>query len=132
MYELFFILSDPNTASLRLLEQAIVAEYASHNDSIAPRIINSGERLAVEFEGFSFLIDLNCGSSVQQECDDAANNFAAEHPQKALIAGSRCRFELSSDDDFEMDYFNDLMFLSTAAESLGGVFTFDARQGEFQ
>jgi hypothetical protein len=42
------------------------------------------------------------------------------------------RFELTSDDDPEMDHLNDMIFICQAAETIGHVYIFDPQAGEFQ
>jgi hypothetical protein len=51
---------------------------------------------------------------------------------RAAIARARCRFELTSDDDPDMDHLNDMIFICQAAAAIGQVFIFDPQSGEFQ
>lgn len=131
MYELLLMLSNPDTASLIRLQVAIVETYASHSTGESPTLQIVGDRLTVRFGTFHFHIDVGCQPHVLEESREIAAEFAIGMPQQAAIAACACRFELTSDDDPDMDYFNDMAYLTEAAESLGGVYTFDSRAGAF-
>jgi hypothetical protein len=90
-----------------------------------------GDELTVAVGSFHFHIAFSDQPRVLQESIEIAAEFAADRPDRAAIARAACRFELSSDDDPDMDHFNDMLFICHAAESLGPVYIFDPQEGEF-
>jgi hypothetical protein len=90
------------------------------------------EQLTVDVDGFRFYVDFSCQPHVLEESKEIAEQFAAAHPSRVAIGKAACRFELTSDDDPEMDHLNDMIFICQAAEAIGHVYIFDPQAGEFQ
>ena len=131
MYELLMLISSPTATGLQPLLDAVRAEYAAHKDSVRPDITIDGDRATITVKGFRFVIDYVCGAHVKTESAEISEHFGTKHPEKAVIATASCRYELRSDADPGMDHFNDMVFISTAAASLPGVFVFDPAAGMF-
>ena len=132
MYELLILVSPETTTNLAALETAVRSEFSSLTPPQPVRTSVRKDRLTVDVEGFQFHVDFSCEPHVLEESQEIAARFAANHPARAAIARARCRFELTSDDDPDMDHFNDLVFISQAAEAIGPVYIFDPQAGEFQ
>lgn len=107
------------------------AEFASQTPPQAIVTSIKAEQLTVVVDGFHFYIDYSDQPHVLEESIEIASEFAADRPDRAAIAKTSCRFELSSDDDPDMDHFNDMLFLCHAMESLGPMYIFDPQEGEF-
>lgn len=87
------------------------------------------ENLKVSFRYVEFRVRRNCETHVVIESKDMA--VFVDPDVRHAISRSKCRFELSSTGDSEMDYFNDYIFLIEAAERLGKVWVFSPLDGKF-
>lgn len=131
MYELLILASAESSPSLEKLEVAVQAEFASQTPPQPVVTSLEADELTVTVEGFRFYIDFADQPQVLEESRELAAEFATDRPDRAAIAKASCRFELSSDDDPDMDHFNDMLFICHAAESIGAMFVFDPQEGEF-
>ncbi len=128
MYEALILIAATADIDLRSFEEAIEARFAGYPE-VSSEI--SGSRLTLSVDGFHFFINYNCAESVSIESQEIAEMFASGRDDADQIAGAKCRFEVSSDDDPSMDHFNDFVFLMEAAEQAGTVFLFDPAAGSF-
>lgn len=131
MYELLILSSAESTPSLDKLEAAVRAEFESQTPPHPVTTSIDADQLTVVVGGFHFYIGFADEPHVLAESREIAEEFAADRADSAVIARASSRFELSSDDDPDMDHFNDMLFICHAAESLGPVFIFDPQEGEF-
>ena len=131
MYELLILSSAESSPSLDKLEAAVRAEFGSQTPPHPITTSIEADQLTVVVEGFHFYIDFADQPHVLEESVEIAEEFAADRPDRAVIARASSRFELSSDDDPDMDHINDMLFICHAAESLGPVYIFDPKEGEF-
>jgi len=132
MYELLILLTDLQIKSVAPYEQAIRQVYSDISGGHRPVFKSKGDSVEISFGQFRFYVDISCAPHVLVESKEMAQNYAKAHPARNRIATASCRYELSSDDDPEMKYFNDMVFLTEAANSLPGTFVFDPYAGEFQ
>jgi hypothetical protein len=132
VYELLILVSPETTTNLAALEATVRSEFSSLTPPQPVRTSIKNDRLTVDVQGFRFHVDFSCESHILEESQELAAQFAANHPARAAIARARCRLELTSDDDPDMDHFNDMIFICQAAEALGQVFIFDPQAGGFQ
>ena len=92
----------------------------------------NGSHLRVKIEGYAFDIHYVDGAHVLEESGDMARYYQGDDPDaKASIARCAARFELSGDDDPNMDYFNDSVTILETWESMGIVHIFDPFGGKF-
>lgn len=131
MYELLILASEESSPSLEKLEAAVRAEFAAQAPPQPIVTAIKADKLTVSVESFHFFIGFADQPHVLEESIEIAAEFAADRPDRAGIAKASCRFELSSDDDPDMDHLNDMLFICHAAESLGAVYIFDPQEGEF-
>jgi hypothetical protein len=132
MYELLILAPIESSPNLEKLEVAVRSGFSSLRPPQKVSTSLKNGKLTVAVNGFRFFIEFSCEAHVLEESREIAEQFAADHPSRAAIAAASCRFELSSDDDPEMEHFNDMILICHAAEALGPVFIFDPQAGEFQ
>lgn len=132
MYELLILLTSPDIKGTEPYARAIEQEYATHKGGVRPLVKLVGDSIEIVFGQFKFYVDVSCAPHVLEESAEIALQFAKGHPEQRRIAQAACRYELHSDEDRDMEYFNDMVFLSEAASSLAGAFVFDPQAGEFQ
>ena len=113
-------------ADLDVLKANLEAFYS--NDDIQPQITLVKNQLSLSFGDYNFYIALANEPQVMEE----AAQIAADHKkdwneepfdQKKLRTCNR-RFELWADDDEDMDYMNDSLFILQHIESFQGVTIF--------
>jgi hypothetical protein len=131
MYELLLLTSTHSLPSLNKLAAALRTEFASLQPPQKISTAVQDEKLTVTVDRFRFYIQFCCDSHVLEESREIAEQFALSHPDRAAIGLADCRFELSSDDDPNMDHFNDMVIICDAAQTLGPTFIFDSQLGEF-
>lgn len=131
MYELMILASPETSPNLEKLETAVRVEFGSQTPPQPVTTSIEAEKLTVLVDGFHFHIAFADQPYVLEESIEIAAEFAADRPDRAAIAKAACRFELSSDDDPDMDHFNAMLFICHALESLGPVYIFDPQEGEF-
>lgn len=131
MYELLLLTSTHSLPSLSKLAAALRAEFASLQPPQKIATVIQGEKLTVTIDGYHFYIHFSCDSHVLDESREIAEQHALSHPDRAAIGLADCRFELTSDDDPDMDHFNDMIVVCDAAQTLGQTFVFDSQSGEF-
>ncbi|WP_050046165.1 hypothetical protein [Scytonema millei] len=88
-------------------------------------------RLAVTFDNWSLYIYLNSEPEVLKESQEIASTFAHNHPDRAVIATCKSRFEISSDSDPSMAHFNDYILVVEQLSELPGAFVFEHATQEF-
>ena|SRR5215510_3775574 len=80
---------------------------------------------------WSFYIEWDSGRNVLEESHEIAQRFSVSAEQAQRIASCDCRISTSADDDPNMDYFNDYIFVLETLESFEGVILFDPDTGLF-
>jgi hypothetical protein len=126
------LICSPAISGLAPLLEAIRAGYEAHKGRANPLVRVDEDCATVTLNSFRFHIHYSCEAHVVVESAEIAKIFGAAHPQRATIATASRRYELSSDGDPQMEYFNDMLFISEAALSLPGVYVFDLEAGAFQ
>jgi hypothetical protein len=71
------------------------------------------------------------GADVLEESEAAAKYYAGDAAIKTAIAQCSARFEMYGDDDHNMDYFNDSLYIQACMEALGRIYIFDPQGGKF-
>lgn len=120
-----YIQPDSN-ADLDVLKDNIEAFYS--NDDIQPVITLAKKQLTLSFGDYNFYITLSDAPQVMEEAAEIAAAYQTdwnEEPfdQQKLSTCNR-RFELWADDDEDMDYMNDSLFILQTIESFKGVTVF--------
>ena len=90
-----------------------------------------GSHFIIKVKNYCFYFSYIQEDWVAEESQDIANNAAKHREDKQLIANSKSRVEVSGDDDFDMDYFNDFVMLMEVIENCEKVVIFDYESGTF-
>jgi hypothetical protein len=128
MYEALILLELALNPPIESYAKKVEKFYVS-NAGEKPKIKIEGDGVSIKFNGIEFIVVKNCKSHVLEESKELAEYSKPE--ERENISKSKCRLELSSSPDVDMNYFNDFLFLIQSAESLGKVWAFNPADGEF-
>ena len=125
-YEILALTGDSQVTNLVILQAKLRSRYQQHKS--APDLIEfiSEKQLIIKWTNFQFTIYKNTESYVLEESQDIARNF----PQYPKIAKCDRRLEVSSDEDRQMEHFNDYIFIQETIEHLGRVFLYEPQTGQ--
>ena len=130
MYECLVLVDSENDVTSAALVAELRRFYSS--DPTAPReILVSGPTVTLRWEDYTMTVHRSALPNVLDESAEIANEFAAERLDRDRIARCQLRFEISADEDPEMDHFNDYLFVGEALQRLARVYRFDQASGEF-
>lgn len=124
------MIADDSEATLDKVEEKVRADYARHNPDNA-KVYRDGDTLWIDIKGWELTMNYSEESHVQEESQDLADSFAADHALHDKIAACKKRFETWSSGPDDMDYFNDYLVFLEAAQSFKGVYVFDNNSPEF-
>lgn len=137
MYHALILIDSSVTPQLDKYHAALVDFYAEDGEQ-APSITLEDDTIIVSFTAaspFTFKIVLNDDDYVQEESQEMANDAAKDHPDHAIIATAKARLEIASDNDENMDYFNDFIYLLEQADAISdkpeSVYPYDSMSAEF-
>ncbi|RDH41834.1 hypothetical protein [Zooshikella ganghwensis] len=129
MYKALIILSKYDSNTLDNYSKALDIKFSKRKNP--PILKIKQNEITITFTDFEFYVVLNANASVKAESVEIAEKFGAKLGDKAQLANSACRLEVSSGPDVDMSYFNDFITIVESAESLGKVWAFDPDSGEF-
>ena len=131
MYQALILISTSLSFSMIDYQKAVIASVSTHQET-APSVTTTDDGFALEFSsGFTLSATYSCASSVLEESQEIAEQFAKNRQDSAEISQSTCRVEITTGPDFEMIHFNDFISSVEAAEKQGKVFAFDPLAGAF-
>jgi hypothetical protein len=112
-YTAFALVPSDTDTSLRQAETYIREFYAqqSHAASGTIQIVSQDETLTIHLDSWRMFVVYNCEPYVLEESKDIAEMLSRRHPEMMKLQGYGCRFELWSDEDPNMDYFNEYLFV---------------------
>jgi hypothetical protein len=126
-YHYLAFIQPDSDADLTVLKNNLESFYAK--SSRRPNISQIDKVITVDFDNYKFEISLSDGSHVIEEAAEIANDRAADYAEnnfdKEKLKTSSKRFEISGEDDIDMDYFNDSLFIVEITEKFKGVIVFD-------
>jgi hypothetical protein len=128
MYE-SLVLIHPDTPAT---SAALAAELRRFYQRIqaSPTIVKcSDSSLELRFSDCVFYITHDRSPHVVEESAEIAEEFGAETGKQDRIAACSSRFDIHSDEDPEMNYFNDFLYVIESSQSLGEVYAFDPNAG---
>lgn len=129
-YYSYLILLAPDTdATIEGLKSNLDSFYA--NDERTVKIDLNGNDLTVNIDGYNLYVHYSNESHVIEESEEIANDAAIGLKEFDVIKSCTSRFELHGDPDYDMDYFNDSLYLQEEMEKFKGVFIFDTMDGNF-
>lgn len=130
MYDYLAMVSEDSTISLESLKEKLDKFYASDDRNTS--ISLHDQSIHLQIENFTFYISWNEDEYVLIESHDIAKNFATQRADKDQIASCKKRIEMSdTNDDIDVDYFNDSLYIMEIMESFSGVFVFNPQDGNF-
>lgn len=113
---------------------ALAAELRTfyETDSAAPNeILESGPTVSLRWHDYTMTVYRSALPHVLEESAELASEFAAHRPDRDRIARCKLRFEISAEEDPNMDHFNDYLFVGEALQRLARVYRFENASGEF-
>ncbi|PZR22645.1 MAG: hypothetical protein DI535_25700 [Citrobacter freundii] len=94
-----------------------------------PQIILTDKLITVAFDSYNFRIHYSDEPHVAVEAaelaEDSDADWSEKHFDKEKLKSSSKRFELSGDPDYDMDYFNDSLYIVEIIEKFNGVIVFN-------
>jgi hypothetical protein len=126
-YQYLAFIQPDSDADLTVLKNNLESFYAK--SSRLPKISQIDKAITVDFDNYKFEIFLSDGSHVIEEAAEMANDRVTDYAEnsfdKEKLKTSSKRFEISGEDDPDMDYFNDSLFIVETTEKFKGVIVFD-------
>jgi hypothetical protein len=126
-YQYLAFIQPDSDADLTVLKNNLESFYAKSGRR--PNISQTDKVITVNFDNYKFEISLSDGSHVIEEAAEIANDRATDYAEnnfdKEKLKTSSKRFEISGEDDLDMDYFNDSLFIVETIEKFKGVIVFD-------
>ena len=129
-YSYLVLLTDESDFSLAELAARLEHFYGKAGQGNVA-VVTKEESLKVKVGDYAFQLHYNQEDYVVEESQEIAEDAATNHPDKARIAACRRRLEIAGEDDPDMDYFNDSLYLLEIIETFSGVFIFDPYDGRF-
>jgi hypothetical protein len=126
-YQYLAFIQPGSDADLTVLKNNLVSFYAKTNRH--PNISQIDKTITVAFDNYKFQIFLSDEGHIIEEAAEIANDrttdYAENNFDKEKLKASSKRFEISGEDDFDMDYFNDSLFIVETIEKFKGVIVFN-------
>lgn len=126
-YQYQAFIQPDSDADLTVLKNKLESFYAKTKSP--PNISQVDKTITVAFDNYKFQIFLSDEGHVIEEAAEIANDRATDYAEnnfdKEKLKTSSKRFEISGEDDIDMDYFNDSLFIVEATEKFKGVIVFD-------
>ncbi len=93
-----------------------------------PEISLSRQKITVTFkDGYRFYIHLSKQKHIQEEATEfleEKHDYAEQSFDKQLLATCTQRFEIHGDDDYDIDYFNDSLYILEEIEKFTDIIIF--------
>lgn len=127
MYDALVLVDPSSPITFQDVEKVLRAR----SFSVPPAIQATADHLIVTLNGYHLKLWWAAGPHVRQESAELANEHAKGHPARDRIALCSTRIEVSGDEDMDMDYFNDYVFILEELEKIGTVYIFDVADESF-
>ena len=128
-YQYFGLIPPGSNATLQGLKEKLSTFYRESEDQFELKL--EGNRLQLLLGDYAFTIYFNDSPDVLEESVEMSQILKGDSDAKMLIASCMARFEMCGDEDEDMDYFNDSLYIQEEWEDFEGVITFDVVNGEF-
>lgn len=117
-------------ADIDTLKGQLEAFYSTSTIDTRPRIILAGNQLELCYEDdFRLYIYLSQEAHVQEEAIETADSRDTDWDDAVFNKQQLCmckkRFEIRGDEDFDMEYFNDSLFIIEQIANFNDVIIFD-------
>ena len=131
MYESLVMVDPADAITVEQLAAELRRFYEGKPGAPA-EIVRSGQDIELRWPDYVLAVGRSRVPHVLEESKEIAEQAGQQHPAREQIASCTCRFEMSGDDDPDMDHFNDYLFVGEALCRLGRVYWFDQASCEFQ
>lgn len=128
-YDALILLPADSDVSIEEVRQ-ILENYYSDGETDITFDENENE-LTVTIDDWNCFISLESGPDVIEESRELAKMFAKDRPDRDEIAASGIRLSISTDDDEDMDYFNDFLEILQELGDLRGARVWEGASQEF-
>jgi hypothetical protein len=123
-YQYFALIQPESDADIKTLKENLDAFYAK--SSKKPNISLVDKTITIAFDNFTFKIYLSDDDSVIEESVEMADDFKTDYTynefDKEKLKLCSKRFDISgSNEDYNMDYFNDSLFILGQIEKFSGI-----------
>ena len=122
-YNYLALIKPDSLASLELLKEKLNKTYQDEKRTVSITRIN--EAININIDGYNFLISFQEGATVLEESIEMADRHTIDHEERTVdrneVASCTRRFEIAGEDDYDMDYFNDSLYIVECIESIGDV-----------
>jgi hypothetical protein len=133
-YALLAMIPGSEQISIGQLSEQLRKKFAPDPDakvSVQPKTAFQGEHVRISWGEWGFRVNLAEGPNVLAESREIAEQFGKQRPDRDRLALSRRRVEVASDDDVDMDHFNDYIFIAELLEELHRAILFEPEGGTF-
>lgn len=118
-YQYFAFFNEHSDASLEALKLKLEHSYAGLDRR--PEITLQGEQLVLRFGTYHIRVDLNREDYVQEEAQEVGDHFLQNWKEEPLnlelLKSCNQRFEVAGEEDYDMNYFNDSLYVIEAIDS---------------
>lgn len=128
-YQAFILLPSDSDVSIEDVRQALENYYVDDPRDIA--FDTADNSLDVAIEDWDLYVTVNSSPHVVEESEEMAEMFANQRPDKDEIAACGKRLEISSEEDEDMDYFNDYIEIIEQLGKFKGAKIWEGAQQEF-
>ncbi|MCC9066155.1 hypothetical protein [Flavobacterium piscisymbiosum] len=128
-YSYLAFIAPNSNASLSLLKNNLETFYQKETIENKPEIVLDDNQIDIVFDDdYRLHIALSEEEYVNEEALELADQYELDWNEnvfdKAKLTTSHKRFEIWGDDDFDMDYFNDSLFVIEEIENFSDVIIF--------
>lgn len=128
-YSYLAYIQPKSNGDLFLLKENLESFYDNETTAERPEITLDDNQINITFDdGYQFYIFFSEGEHVNQEAKEIAEEFELDWNEtpfdKEKLKTCQKRFEVWGDDDIDMDYFNDSLFVIEQIEKFAGVIIF--------
>jgi len=127
-YTAQILIPSAEDASIEALHEFFVDFYSDAEDV---SVSSEETKITIQINDWKCTVAFNTSESVLVESREMAEFFAKDRPDQSEIAKSEARFEVATDADMEMDYFNDYVEIVEQLESYDNAKVFEPSQGKF-
>ena len=130
MYE-SLILVDPDTSISAEQVAAELRRFYAEDSDAPSEITMHGQTISLRWADYVLQVNRESLPHVLEESAEIAERYAVARSDRERIAQCTCRFSTHGEDDRDMVYFNDYLFVGEAIARLGRVYRFDPSSCEF-
>ena len=129
-YENLVFISESSDFSLLILKEKLDTFYKTDDRKINTTIVE--DTINVKIDNYEFYIGLNEESYVADEIREIVEDCAKDRDDKDVLLTCKKRLEISGgDEDFDMDYFNDSLYINEKIQEFKNVFIYNPQENKF-